>query len=76
MPYSVQHIRTTLECDACGRIETRDFDSNAASAAEMISGWGIVQLSVAHFCCPACLERVREIIFARERACEKGRNDV
>lgn len=58
MSYSVEHVRYTLECDACGRTEKRDLD--AGDQEKGTKGWGNVFIDPHHssFCCPDCREKV------------------
>lgn len=61
MPYSVQHVRFTLECDACGLVERRDLE--ASQEAEGTAGWSDVRTSWrTYFCCPGCLKAVGAIL--------------
>lgn len=65
MPYLVQHVRFTLECDACGLTEQRDLDAD--KEAEGCSGWSEVRTHWrSYFCCPGCLRRVDAILNQRE----------
>lgn len=67
MAYSVQHVRFTLECDACGRVEKRDLD--AAQEGSGVSGWSSVETHKRHaFCCPDCYARVLAVLLQRELA--------
>ncbi len=60
MSYSVQHVRYTLECDACGLVEKRDLDRTSEKGTE---GWARVQINVReYFCCPGCSESVMAIL--------------
>jgi hypothetical protein len=69
MSYSVEHVRFTLECDACGLIEKRDLDSDADKAGTL--GWSLVSTGYESvFCCPGCLKQVRAILTRREREAE------
>lgn len=81
MTYSVQHVRVTLECDACGRIEKRNFDSPSTADSEMIVGWGLVEVGTGtgtgqSFCCPECIEKLNAIVLARPRAEAKAKADL
>lgn len=67
MSYSVQHVRFTLECDACGLTEKRDLDSDADKAGTR--GWSLVSTGYeSAFCCPGCLEQVRSVLTQRARS--------
>ncbi len=66
MSYSVQHVRYTLECDACGLVEKRDLDQDSKKGTE---GWGEVRTPrCSGFCCPGCNESVMAILTKRARA--------
>ena len=79
MSYSVQHVRFTLECDACGLTEKRDLDSNPdpADPADPAGtrGWCAVQVlnRATHFCCPTCVAKLNAILHHREREKEAAR---
>jgi Zn finger protein HypA/HybF involved in hydrogenase expression len=64
MSYSVEHVRYTLECDACGRVEKRDLDRESDAGT---AGWGsVVTRSRTGFCCPECLSKVNAILDKKE----------
>jgi hypothetical protein len=69
MSYSVQHVRFTLECDACGNLEKRDLD---ADSEEGTRGWGEITMRTptgrSAFCCPSCAEMVEAILTKKARA--------
>lgn len=68
MSYSVEHVRFTLECDACGLVEKRDMDKIDTLHSEGTQGWAAVQTPVnSYFCCPGCLEQVSAILERRRR---------
>ena len=71
MSYYVEHVRFTLECDACGLTEKRDLDATPDQSAGIV-GWGEVRiLNRTHaFCCPDCLEKVNAILEHRVRAAQ------
>lgn len=89
MSYSVERVRYTLECDACGRIEKRDLDANPTQHELGTKGWGRVTMIGLYerFCCPDCLEKVAIVLDhralaeqaardAREAACEHDYQSV
>jgi hypothetical protein len=67
MPYLVEHVRFTLECDACGRTEKRDMDASREKYG--LVGWSDVRTSVYgfRFCCPDCAGLVNQILSKRDR---------
>jgi len=68
MAYSVQHVRFTLECDACGHTEKRDLDGSAQESDGVI-GWAMVSSNLAsRFCCPVCLDSVEAVLNKKKRA--------
>jgi uncharacterized Zn finger protein len=61
MAYSVQHVRFTLECAACGLVEKRDLD--ASKEAEGTHGWSEVRTRWrSYFCCPGCLKDLGAVL--------------
>lgn len=74
MSYSVEHIRFTLECDVCGRVEKRDLDGT--DLAPGTAGWGSIMTSRSFFCCPGCTEDVNAILERRERAQKKAQEEL
>lgn len=65
MSYSVQQVRATYECDACGEVAKFDADE----APEKPENWMSAQLHIYQFlCCPACVEKVSAVLFAKQRA--------
>ena len=68
MAYTCEHVRFTLECDACGLVEKRDMD--AESAGTGCAGWDEVRTQTrSAFCCPSCVQSVLAILgkHAREQ---------
>lgn len=74
MSYQVEHVRYTLECDACGRTEKRDLD--AAEQEKGTEGWGNVFIDPhrTRFCCPDCREKVAVILNHSALAVEAARD--
>ena len=67
MSYSAQHIRYTLECDACGIVEKRDL-RDSEDHEKGTKGWGIVEVpGRCAFCCPSCLGIVEAVLTTRQR---------
>lgn len=76
MSYLVEHIRYTLECDVCGRVEKRDHDA-PGSEAMGIHGWSTVQTRErSFFCCPECRELVDAVLLRREREVERVKQET
>ena len=72
MAYSVQHVRVTLECDACGLVEKRDVDAGDSDIPE---GWDTVHMQstlTSLFCCPTCSDAVFGVLTKRDY-CLKGK---
>jgi len=71
MAYFVEHVRFTLECDACGRVEKRDLDNPEQRAdfeRDGMDGWGEIRTSrQSCFCCPACVQSVTAVLGKRDR---------
>jgi hypothetical protein len=66
MAYLVEHIRYTLECDACGLIEKRDLA--ATEEVRGADGWSEVRTpAMSCFCCPGCLKKVSDVLLHRAR---------
>lgn len=67
MGYRVEHVRYTLECDACGKVEQRDLDKDGSHALE---GWQNITIEgrYSRFCCPECTTKVRLILNSKEIA--------
>lgn len=80
MPYSVEHVRFTLECDACGLTEKRDLDDVGQRKdfeRDGIAGWTEIRTSwQSYFCCPACAASVGSILSKREREVQAAKDLV
>lgn len=64
MAYSVEHIRYTLECDACGLTEKRYLDAGQDGGTD---GWSAIRTNWrSFFCCPGCLASVGAVLHKRE----------
>lgn len=72
MSYSVEHVRFTLECDACGLIEKRDLDADQESKGTL--GWDTIRTYArTFFCCPTCVEAVGAVLNKRERDLQEAK---
>jgi hypothetical protein len=60
MSYSVELVRFTLKCDACGLIEKRDLDEDSSKGTV---GW--CEVRVCHNESYFCLEKVTTILGKR-----------
>jgi hypothetical protein len=66
MAYFVQHLRFTLECDACGKVEKRDVAAEEQSKGT--HGWSEVRtMRGGFFVCPVCEDKVDAILNKRQR---------
>lgn len=66
MPYLVEHVRYTLLCDCCGRVEKRDLD--ASQETQGTHGWSEIRTPWrSYICCPTCQDSVQAILDKKER---------
>lgn len=79
MSYLVEHVRYTLECDVCGRVEKRDLDA-AGSQERGTQGWSAVEVEEPDhrhfFCCPECSELVAAVLLRREREAARVKQET
>lgn len=65
MAYSVEHIRFTLTCDACGLVEKRDLEKDDQRGTQ---GWySVCNANDSVFCCPSCAALVNDILYKKLR---------